>query len=90
MNWCHIHRLKGAADTAAPYQHPEMFVALAHFFKGREPVGVLYKESMPTGVHGTQIPDAMLALTATAVSTHCIGYRSPVRTHLPRKGSGCP
>ena len=76
-------------DAAAPYQHPEMFVALAYFFKGRDTVGVLYKDSMPTGIHGAQIPDAMLALTATAVSTR-ICHGLPVLTCLTGKDSGCP
>lgn len=72
-------------DTTAPYQHLEIFVALAHFFKGREAVGALYKESLPTGIHGIQIPDAMLALTATTVSTHPIIHRLLFLTHLAEK-----
>jgi len=59
---------QGAVDTAAPYQHPEILAALAFFFKGRESVGVIFKGRMPNGIHGTQIPDAMLGLIATAVS----------------------
>jgi hypothetical protein len=62
-----------------------MFVALAHFFKGREAVGILYKESMPTGIHGIQIPDAMLALTATAVSVYCISHRLTLLTHFAER-----
>ena len=76
-------------DTSLPYQHPEMFVALAYFFKDREAVGVLCGEFMPSGVHGTQIPDAMLALTATAVSVHSIGRRSLTLTR-PAKRSSSP
>ena len=66
---------QGVVDNAAPYQHPEMFVALARFFKNRESVGVVYKELMPSGIYGTQVPDAMVALTAVAVS---ILFGSPV------------
>jgi len=46
-----------------------MFVALAYYFKGREAVGLLYGEHIPVGIYGPQMPDAMIALTATAVST---------------------
>jgi len=60
----------------------EMFAALAHFFKGREAVGVLYKERMPDGIYGIQIPDAMVALTATAVSAHPSGRKLLVLTRL--------
>ena len=59
---------QGAIDTAAPYQHPEIFAALAYFFKGRESVAVMYGDRIPNGIHGAQIPDAMVALIATAVS----------------------
>jgi hypothetical protein len=59
---------QGGVDCAAPYQHLEMFASLAHFFKGRDAVGIMYKDQFQTGVHGIQIPDAMVALTATAVS----------------------
>jgi len=96
-DWNRTHQLfttfQRTVDTAAPYQHPEMFAALAYFFKGREAVGILYKESMPTGIHGTQIPDAMLALTATAVSTYPAYHRLTFLTHpterfrLPLKNS---
>ena len=41
--------------------------ALAYYFKGRDAVGVLFEEQMPNGDHGPQVPDAMVALTATAV-----------------------
>ena len=34
---------------------------------GRNAVGVIYGEGMPSGIYGTRISDAMLALTATAV-----------------------
>ena len=44
-----------------------MFAALAYYFKGRDAVGVIYKERMPNGIHRVQLPDAMVALTATAV-----------------------
>jgi hypothetical protein len=58
-----------------------MYAALAHYFKGHDTVGVTYKERMPTGIHGTQIPDAMVALTATAVSVYPSDYILPVLTH---------
>jgi len=45
-----------------------MFAALAYFFKGRDSVGVVYKGRMPNGIHGAQIPDAMVGLIATTVS----------------------
>jgi len=89
LDWNRTHQsftiCQGAVDTATPYQHPEIFTALAHFFKGREAVGVLYKESMPTGIHGTQIPDAMLALTATAVSMYPTYHRLTFLTHLTKR-----
>ena len=49
-----------------------MFAALAHYFRGREAVGVMYKERIPEGIYGSQLPDAMVALTATAVSAHLL------------------
>lgn len=45
-----------------------MFAALSHFFKGSGSVGVMFEEALPIGEHGTQVPDAMVALTATCVS----------------------
>ena len=52
-----------------------MFAALAYYFKGREAVGIIYKERMPTGIYGIQIPEAMVALTTTAVRAP---FRLPV------------
>lgn len=79
MGWIllSLTRYQGAVDTAAPYQHPEFMVALAHYFKGRDAVGVLFEEQMPNGDHGPQVPDAMVALTATAV-----GLRPSAHGHL--------
>jgi len=57
----------GVVDTAAPYQHPEVMVALAYYFKGRDAVGILFEEQLPNGEHGHQVPDAMVALTVTAI-----------------------
>jgi hypothetical protein len=37
---------------------------LAHFFKGDDSL----KGRVPTGIHGPQAPEAMVALTATLVS----------------------
>src|SRR5579872_4652416 len=45
-----------------------MFAALSHFFKGSGSVGIMFEEALPIGEHGTQVPDAMVALTATCVS----------------------
>ena len=56
---------QGAIDAGAPYQRQEVFLALRHFFKGND----LMKDRLPTGMYGTQIPEAMVALTATAVSS---------------------
>jgi len=51
-------------DPGAPYQRKEMFIMLAHFFKGDDSL----KGRVPTGTHGPQIPEAMVALAATLVS----------------------
>ena len=59
----------------------EMFAVLAHFFKGREAVSILYKDRFQTGVHGTQIPDAMVALTATAVSARSQFHATGTYSH---------
>ena len=58
-----------------------MYAALAHYFKGYETVGVIYKECMPIGIHRTQIPDTMVALTAMAVRVYPSDYILPVLTH---------
>jgi len=57
-----------------------MFAALAYHFKGCEAVGVVYEERILNGIYGTQVPDAMVALTATAVSTLPSGHRLLVLT----------
>ena len=55
-----------------------MFAALAHFFRESDAVGILYNERVPTNSTevGFQVPDAMVALTATAVSTRPLAHRS--------------
>ena len=65
-----------------------MFAVLAHFFKGRDAVGIVYKEHMPEGICGTQVPDAMVALTATAVGAHPSDHRLPALIHLMKRFSG--
>ena len=76
---------QGTIDTAAPYQHPEFMAALAYYFKGRDAVGVLFKEQMPNGDHGPQVPDAMVALTATAVGLCPSAHGSLMLTHSRAK-----
>lgn len=41
-----------------------MFLTLGHFFKGNDSM----KDQLPTGIHGPQIPEAMVVLVATAVN----------------------
>lgn len=57
----------GNLNPATPYQHPEMFVALSYFFKNQGSVGIVFEESLPMGKYGRQLPDAMVALTATCI-----------------------
>jgi len=45
---------------------------IAHFFKGDDSL----KGRVPTGIHGPQIPEAMVALAATLVSTVCISFQT--------------
>jgi hypothetical protein len=45
-----------------------MFAALTHFFKNPGSVGIVFEKALPSGAHGTQVPDAMVALIATCVS----------------------
>jgi hypothetical protein len=60
-------------------------VALAYYFKGRDAVGILFEEQLPNGEHGHQVPDAMVALTVTAVSRHTSAHRFLVLTRSREK-----
>jgi len=61
---CSTRVRQDTLDRSAPYQRWEIFVMLAHFFKGDDTV----KSQIPAGDHGPQIPEAMVALAATLVS----------------------
>lgn len=59
---------QGAANKAAPYQHPEITSCLSRLFKGRYDLSAKYPERFDRGKYGLQMPQAMVALIATAVS----------------------
>ena len=63
-----LNDFQGAANKVAPYQHPEIISCLSHFFKGRYNFGAKYPERFDRGKYGLQMPQAMVALIATAVS----------------------
>ena len=63
-----LSNLQGTVNKAAPYQHPEVTSCLSHFFKGRNDFGGVYPERFRQGKYGLQMPEAMVALIATAVS----------------------
>ena len=60
--------VQGAMNKAAPYQHPEVMSCLSHFFKSCNDFGTEYPERFHQGKYGLQMPEAMVALIATAVS----------------------
>ena len=45
-----------------------MYCCLSHFFNGTRSLGVKYQENLPHGKYGPEVPEAMVALTAVAVS----------------------
>jgi len=62
-----LTELQGVANRTAPYQHPEITSCLSRFFRGRTDYAAEYPERFHRGKYGLQMPQAMVALIATAV-----------------------